>query len=71
MNNYNQSNSKIGILEEMIYGKMVATKNKIVKEFIEKYIIIALIPWVIYRIGIYILCDIANKTMEKQQFSIE
>ena len=55
----------------MIYGKMVATKNKIVKEFIEKYIIIALIPWVIYRIGIYILCDIANKTMEKQQFSIE
>ena len=39
------------ILEEEIYGKVATPKKKIIGEFIEKYVILSLIPWIIYRIG--------------------
>lgn len=57
------------ILDEEIYGKVVTPKNKIIGEFIEKYVIFALIPWVIYCIGIYTTTDVASKAMQEQQFS--
>lgn len=58
------------ILEEKIYGSVTTPKKKIRGEFIEKYVIIALIPWVIYRIGIYIITENASKAMMDEQFSI-
>ena len=58
------------ILEEKIYGSVTTPKKKIMGEFIEKYVIIALIPWVIYRIGIYIITENASKAMMDEQFSI-
>ena len=58
------------ILEEEIYGKVATPKKKIIGEFIEKYIILALIPWIIYRIGIYIITDVGAKAMQEEQFSI-
>ena len=58
------------ILEEEIYGKVATPKKKIIGEFIEKYIILALIPWIIYRIGIYIITDVGSKSMQEEQFSI-
>ena len=58
------------ILEEEIYGKVATPKKKIIGEFIEKYIILALIPWIIYRIGIYIITDVGSKAMQEEQFSI-
>ncbi len=58
------------ILEEEIYGKVATPKRKIIGEFIEKYVILALIPWIIYRIGIYIITDVGSKTMQEEQFSI-
>ena len=38
------------ILEEEIYGKVATPKRKILGEFIEKYVILSLIPFTIYRI---------------------
>lgn len=58
------------ILEEEIYGKVATPKRKILGEFIVKYVIFALIPWIIYRIGIYIITDIGSKAMQEEQFSI-
>lgn len=58
------------VLEEEIYGEVPISKNKIIGEFVEKYIIIALIPWVIYRIGIFIITDLGSEEIQKQQYSI-
>ena len=58
------------ILEEEIYGKVATPKRKILGEFIEKYVILSLIPFTIYRIGIYIITDIGSKAMQEEQFSI-
>lgn len=58
------------ILEEEIYGKVATFKKKIIGEFIEKYVILSLIPWIIYRIGIYIITDVGSKAMQEEQFSI-
>lgn len=58
------------ILEEEIYGKVATPKKKIIGEFIEKYVILSLIPWIIYRIGIYIVTDVGSKSMQEEQFSI-
>lgn len=58
------------VLEEEIYGKVATPKKKIIGEFIEKYVILSLIPWIIYRIGIYIITDIGSKAMQEEQFSI-
>ena len=58
------------ILEEEIYGKVATPKKKIIVEFIEKYVILSLIPWIIYRIGIYIITDVGSKAMQEEQFSI-
>lgn len=58
------------ILEEEIYGKVATPKRKILGEFIEKYVILPLIPFTIYRIGIYIITDIGSKAMQEEQFSI-
>ncbi len=58
------------ILEEEIYGKVATPKRKILGEFIEKYVILSLIPFTIYRIGIYIITDIWSKAMQEEQFSI-
>ena len=58
------------ILEEEIYGKVATPKKKIIGEFIEKYFILSLIPWIIYRIGIYIITDVGAKAMQEEQFSI-
>ena len=58
------------ILEEEIYGKVATPKRKILGEFIEKYVILSLIPFTIYRIGIYIITDVGSKSMQEEQFSI-
>ena len=58
------------ILEEEIYGKVATPKRKILGEFIEKYVILSLIPFTIYHIGIYIITDIGSKAMQEEQFSI-
>lgn len=71
MDNHNRASLKSGILEEKIYGKMTTPKNKITSEFIEKYIVIALIPFTIYQIGIYTIRTLGHKALDDQQFSIE
>lgn len=71
MDNHNRASLKSGILEEKIYGKMTTPKNKITSEFIEEYIVIALIPFTIYQIGIYTIRTLGHKALDDQQFSIE
>ncbi len=71
MDDYNRTSLNTGFLEEKIYGKMAVPKNKITSEFIEKYIVIALIPFTIYQIGIYIIRTLGHKALDDQQFSIE
>lgn len=58
------------VLEEEIYGNVCTPKRKIIGEFIEKYVILSLIPWIIYRIGIFIITDVGSKAMQEQQFTI-
>lgn len=69
MGDYNQS--KIKILEDSIGGKLFADKKTVIWEFLEKYIIISLIPFTIYKLAINIISNMKGKQTFHLQFSIQ
>lgn len=66
----NRYNSKLEELED-ICGKFAAPKETIRDEFIEKYILLTLIPWTIYRLAVNIINFIDNEPIYEQQYSID
>ncbi len=64
----NKLNSNLDFFELTNNGKVIASEEKIKSEFIKKYTIIALIPFTIYKIIIYIFSNEGYKKIADYQF---